>query len=255
MSRSRRSAKQRRTSVLESLEAKREGGTTTYAAKLAAEPLGGTATVCTITHYCRTTVFKYPGCHMSTEDPVPQLVIAEDEAFRAAVVSDLPAYFQQDVFPHYAIDVSLRDAVDRVYRKVLSQSKSPNPPIFLVTEEYETIPATQFANGECFLIDEWRNGKALIEGGREGKRALLVFKTINPKPESKLRIASAKGRVKPLTRLLRYATALRVTAPLGCGSGVWYGRKVPFGPSTRPECPCLGCNAIERYQIRYKITG
>ena len=179
MSRSRRSAKQRRTSVLESLEAKREGGSTTYAAKLAAEPLGGTATVCTITRYCRTTVFKYPGCHMSTEDPVPQLVIAEDEAFRAAVVSDLPAYFQQDVFPHYAIDVSLRDAVDRVYRKVLSQSKSPNPPIFLVTEEYETIPATQFANGECFLIDEWRNGKALIEGGREGKRALLAFKTIN----------------------------------------------------------------------------
>ena len=141
LSRSRRSAKQRRTSVLESLEAKREGGSTTYAAKLAAEPLGGTATVCTITHYCRTTVFKYPGCHMSTEDPVPQLVIAEDEAFRAAVVSDLPAYFQQDVFPHYAIDVSLRDAADRVYRKVLSQSKSPNPPIFLVTEEYEPEPS------------------------------------------------------------------------------------------------------------------
>ena len=116
---------------------------------------------------------------MSTEAPVPQLVIAEDEAFKAAVVSDLPAYFQQDVFPHYAIDVSLRDGVDRVYRKVLSQSKSPNPPIFLVTEEYETIPATQFANGECFLIDEWRNGKAVIEGGREGKRALLAFKTSN----------------------------------------------------------------------------
>ena len=38
------------------------------------------------------------------------------------------------------------------------------------------------------------------------------------KPESKLRIASAKERVKPLARLLRCATALRVTAPLGCGS-------------------------------------
>ena len=37
----------------------------------------------------------------------------------------------------------------------------------------------------------------------------------NPKPESKPRIASAKGRVKPLARLLRCATALRVTAPLG----------------------------------------
>ena len=60
-----------------------------------------------------------------------------------------------------------------------SQSKSTNPPIFLVTEEYKVIPATQFANGECFLIDEWRDGKALIEGGRKGKRALLAFKTVN----------------------------------------------------------------------------
>ena len=31
-------------------------------------------------------------------------------------------------------------------------------------------------------------------------------------------IASAEGRVKPLARLLRCATALRVTAPLGYGS-------------------------------------
>ena len=31
-------------------------------------------------------------------------------------------------------------------------------------------------------------------------------------------IAYAERRVKPLTRLLRCATALRVTAPLGCGS-------------------------------------
>ena len=54
----------------------------------------------------------------------------------------------------------------------------------------------------------------------------------NPKP----RIASAERRVKPLARLLRCATALRVTAPLGCGSRrSWYDRKVPFGPSTRPE--------------------
>ena len=116
---------------------------------------------------------------MSTEAPVPPLMIAEDEAFRAAVLSDLPGYFQQDVFPHYAVDVSLRDGIGRVYRKMLSQNKSRNPPIFLVTEEYRTIPATQFANGECFLIDEWRDGEALIEGGREGRRALLAFKTTN----------------------------------------------------------------------------
>ena len=32
--------------------------------------------------------------------------------------------------------------------------------------------------------------------------------------KNQTRIASAKGRVKPLTRLLRCATAVRVTAPL-----------------------------------------
>ena len=179
MSPNRRRAQQRRASVLASLEPKHEGGGTTHAATLAAGPLGGIATVCTITHYCRTTVFEYPGCHLSTAAPVPPLMIADDEAFRAAVVSDLPAYFQQDVFPHYVVDVSLRDGVDHVYRNVLIRSKSPNPPIFLVTEEYKTIPTTQFANGECFLIDEWRDGAALIVGGRKGKRALLAFKTIN----------------------------------------------------------------------------
>ena len=46
----------------------------------------------------------------------------------------------------------------------------------------------------------------------------------------------------PLAWLLRCATALsnpgacampglRVTAPLGCGSDSWYGRKLPFGAS------------------------
>ena len=42
-------------------------------------------------------------------------------------------------------------------------------------------------------------------------------------------IAYAEGQVKLLARLLRCAPAPRVTAPLGCGSGGWYGRKVPFG--------------------------
>ena len=48
-------------------------------------------------------------------------------------------------------------------------------------------------------------------------------------PNQNPRIASAERRVKPLARLLRCATALRVTAPHGCGSGVWYGRKLAFG--------------------------
>ena len=38
-------------------------------------------------------------------------------------------------------------------------------------------------------------------------------------------IASAEGRVKPLARLLRCATALRVTVPLGYGSRRLVGPK------------------------------
>ena len=51
-------------------------------------------------------------------------------------------------------------------------------------------------------------------------------------------IAYAERRVKPLTRLLRCATALRVTAPLGCGSRrPGMTERFPFGPSTRPDPP------------------
>ena len=181
MSKSNRRAKDRRKSVLESLEKEPSGGSTTHAAKRATAPLGGTATVCTITHYCRTIIFKYPGCHLTSEDQDLYEMIYEDETFKAAVVSDLPAYFQEgrSGFDHYAIDVSLKDGVDRVYSKEASQQKNPNVPIFLVIEQYESIPVTKFENGECFLIDECRDGEAMIKGGREGKRALLAFRTIN----------------------------------------------------------------------------
>ena len=181
MSKSNRRAKDRRESVLKSLEKKPSGGFTTHAAKDMFARRGGTAAVCTITHYCRTTVFEYPGCHLASEEPDLHEVICEDEAFRAAVVSDLTAYFQESCseFPHYAIDVSLRDGVDRIYSKEVSQQKATNVPIFLVIEQYESVPVTTFENGECFLIDERRDGEAVIEGGREGERALLVVRTIN----------------------------------------------------------------------------
>ena len=182
MSRSNRRTEDRRRSVLESLDKNPASGShTTHAAKLAAAPLGGTETVCIITHYCRTIVFDYPGCHLISEEQDLHEVIYENETFKAAVVSDLTAYFQEgrSGFPHYAIDVSLRNGVDRVYGKEVSQRKSPNMPIFLVIEQYESIPVTKFENGECFLIDEFREGRELIEGGREGERALLAVRTIN----------------------------------------------------------------------------
>ena len=50
--------------------------------------------------------------------------------------------------------------------------------------------------------------------GRGQLQEDLCFAKPNPNP----RIAYAERRVKPLARLLRCATALRVTAPLGYGS-------------------------------------
>ena len=59
------------------------------------------------------------------------------------------------------------------------------------------------------------------------------------------RIAYAERRVKPLARLLRCATALRVTLPQHCGSRCWYGRKVPFGPdAAHTTRALLNCDSM-----------
>ena len=143
--------------------------------------LGGKETVCTVTGYCRTFVFEFPGSQLTAEEPVGHQVISESGCFRATVVSDLPTYFQQGTskFPHYSIDVSLRDGVDRVYLKEVGQHTDARKPMFLVIEQFEEVPSTTFARGESFMIDEWVNGNAVVEGGREGEKTLLAFRTTN----------------------------------------------------------------------------
>ena len=64
-----------------------------------------------------------------------------------------------------------------------------------------------------FLIDKELKTKYLRQTAvRSGKRIAPQNQNQNH------RIAYAEGRVKPPARLLRCATALRVTAPHGCGS-------------------------------------
>ena len=55
------------------------------------------------------------------------------------------------------------------------------------------------------------------------KRTVDAFRRIK-NPDSLRRGASQAAGTAPT---LRYG-ALRLDSPLGCGSGVWYGRKVPF---------------------------
>ena len=88
-------------------------------------------------------------------------------------------------------------------------------------------------------------------GKREGNKT-------QPNPTQTPRIAYAEGRSQAAgaAPTLRYGPAgdsaprLRLKA-----SGMT--ERFPFGPSTRPEYSAFWawCDAIERYQMRYKITG
>ena len=183
MSRRDRGGKNRRETLLKSLEPSESGGFTTHGfMAMMVEGVGGRPTECTITGYCRTFVFKFPGSYLVTEEPVDHQVIYSHGGLKASIVSDLPAYFEQEPAEslHHSIDVSLRANVRNIYEKALEQSsRQPHPevPLFVVIEEYVEVPPTVLNSGECFMIDECRDGKAMIKGGREGKRTLLACRT------------------------------------------------------------------------------
>ena len=97
-------------------------------------------------------------------------------------MSDLPAYFEQEPAEsfHYSIAVSLRASVRNIYEKALEQSnrqRHSKVPLFVVIEEYVEVSPTVLNSGECCIIDECRDGEAVIKGGREGKSFLLACRT------------------------------------------------------------------------------
>ena len=89
---------------------------------------------------------------------------------------------------------------------------------------------------------------------RVSLRETLVRPVCKP-VQAESEIAYAERRVKPLARLLRCATVLRVTAPLGCGSRrlVWPKGNLSARqarPENTPRGVLLGASpsmAIERY--------
>ena len=174
----------RRKNLRKSLEQTSDGGITTHGAKLMAEPLGGKPAQCTITGHCRTYLFEFPGCQLFSEEHINHQIIYSHDGLKVAIVSDLPSYFEHEpaISQHYSIDVSLRAGVSRIYEDALKQSKErtePSLPLFLVIEEYSEVSATVLNSGQCFTIDECRDGEAMIEGGRKGERALIAFRTAN----------------------------------------------------------------------------
>ena len=186
MSRRRRGSKKRREDLLSSLESSGRGfATLDGTKKLIVEPaekhFGGKPATCTITGHYRTLIFRFPGSYLMAEEPVDHQVIYSRDSCKASIVSDLLAYFEESPAesPHYSIAVSLRAGVRSIYEKAVEQAnQKPHPevPLFVVIEEYAKVPPTELNSGECFTLDECRNGKAIIEGGREGERALFAVR-------------------------------------------------------------------------------
>ena len=98
-----------------------------------AEGIGGVLTTCTITGHHQTFIFELPGCYLVAEGTVGAHVIYSADGFTAAVVSDLLAYFEHGgtTSTHYALDVSLREEVARVYEQERLQQSDPQVPIFV----------------------------------------------------------------------------------------------------------------------------
>ena len=170
----------RRELLRESLKGNRSGGLTTHGAKLMARPLGGEATECTLTAHCRTFVFEFPRSQIISEETVKPVMIFIGNECRAAIVCDLSGYFEESPADslHFDIDVSLRAAVQSTHKKSLSQSEKNAKNLFLVIEECMEFPPTVLSTEQCFTIDEVRDHVAMVEGGREGKRAVLAFPAV-----------------------------------------------------------------------------
>ena len=179
-------SKNRRETLLSSLEPSGRGfATLDGAKKLIVEPaekhFDGKPATCTITGHCRTFVFRFPGSYLVAEEPVNQQVIYSRDNCKASIVSDLLAYFEENPAEslHYSIAVSLRADIRSIYEKAVEQSNQQSSlqmPLFVVIEEYMDVPPTELNSGECFTIDECRDGEAIIKGGREGERVLFAVR-------------------------------------------------------------------------------
>ena len=171
----------RREGLLQSLNPDIKGGLTREGINPALEKLGCESTQFTITGHCRTILFEFPGSHLVAERPVEHQVIYDCSDLKAAVVSDLPAYFDKSAANslHFKIDVSLRAAVQSTYKKALKQPKRTIGKLFLVIEQISEITPTELSDGQCFMVDEVRDGKVVIPGGREGERALVAVRTVD----------------------------------------------------------------------------
>ena len=145
------------------------------------EAMGGVELHCTISEYCRTHVFRFPGISFQPTSALPHLRVYSSPSVQAHVTANLPDYFNSSAsIKHYSISPCLRHVVRETNEKVRSQEKNSTP-IFLVIEEFSQLKPVAMTKGECSIADESRmldGEKApLLKGGREGKQFITAWHT------------------------------------------------------------------------------
>ena len=159
-----------------------DGQMTAGFASALVESLNAVPVDCTITGYYRTFLYDFPSAYLVSEKTVEHQIIYAHEGLKAALVSDLSAYFKQRSSPsqHYAIDVSLRAGAHSVYENAIKQFRKKaktRAPLFLVIGQTVAVSPTKLNSGQCFIVDMCLNGVAMKKGGREGERTLVAFQT------------------------------------------------------------------------------
>ena len=146
------------------------------------EGAGGKEFHCTVSQYCRTQVFEFPGVNFRPTGDVPHMPLYSSPSVIAHVTADLVDYFENSKSTkHYGINPSLRHLVAETDVKIRAQQK--DIPVFIVIEEIEQLTPVEMKKGECSILDEVlvRDGEKVpfLVGGREGKKFLTAWHAVD----------------------------------------------------------------------------
>ncbi len=145
--------------------------------------IGGKEFHCTISGYCRTQIFEFPGTDLQADGDEPHHEIYASPSIRAGVTSNLADYFvKSKSSPHYAISPSLRHAVTETDEKIKRQ-QGGRLSAFLVIQESNPLAPVVMDKGECHILDEvvMQDGEKIpmLVGGREGEEFVAAWATID----------------------------------------------------------------------------
>ena len=143
---------------------------------------GGDPIDCTITGYCRTQVFEFPGIAYNPTGSATHMPLYTSGSIRAHVTSDILNYFDDAASSkHYSISPSLRHKIGET-NKTTREQDPDGVPVFVIVEEVEQLTPVVMVKGECRIHDQVieRDGEqiAVLNGGIPGERFLAAWHTM-----------------------------------------------------------------------------